>query len=188
MQSCASHPVSARSISPATLATWRGKQAQDKRGPVDVHGATRSSEQSRPPHSSHRSTTRIKTASEQSSPKTEKSSRNLCEVMKRNAGFMAKSLCDDADRAAFLARLIRWPGPPPRTESDWDICPWAADRAETHFPLQISRKIGESQPSSKTASDGSDRPSSNTAQGSMSSIRFTAERFIADALYLAPMS
>jgi len=55
---------------------------------------------------------------------------------------MAKSLCDDADRAAFLARLIRWPGPPLRTESDWDICPWAADRAETHFPLQISRKIG----------------------------------------------
>jgi hypothetical protein len=43
-------------------------------------------------HSSYRSTFRTKTASEQSNPNSEKSARNLCEVMKRNAGFMAKSL------------------------------------------------------------------------------------------------
>jgi hypothetical protein len=44
------------------------------------------------PHNSHRSTLRAKTASEQSSPNGEKNSRNLCEVMKRNAGFMAQPL------------------------------------------------------------------------------------------------
>jgi len=38
----------------------------------------------------HRSPIRTKTASEQSSPNSEKSPRKLRELMKRNAGFMAK--------------------------------------------------------------------------------------------------
>jgi hypothetical protein len=39
----------------------------------------------------HRSPIRTKTASEQSSPKNENSPRKLRELMKRNAGFMAKA-------------------------------------------------------------------------------------------------
>jgi hypothetical protein len=39
----------------------------------------------------HRSPIRTKTASEQSSPNSEKSPRKLRELMKRNAGFMAKA-------------------------------------------------------------------------------------------------
>jgi hypothetical protein len=39
----------------------------------------------------HRSPIRTKTASEQSSPKSENSPRKLRKLMKRNAGFMAKA-------------------------------------------------------------------------------------------------
>jgi hypothetical protein len=54
----------------------------------------------------HRRPIRTKTASEQSSPNSEKSPRKLRELMKRNAGFMAKSLSDDANRAAPLQSFL----------------------------------------------------------------------------------
>jgi len=42
-------------------------------------------------YSPHRSTCWAKTATELSSPNSEKTPRNICERMKRNAGFMAKT-------------------------------------------------------------------------------------------------
>src|SRR5262249_53565448 len=96
------------------------------------------------------STASAKTASEQNSPDSEKSSRKVCDVMKRNAGFMAKAssmtFCGQSEQ-------IKWPDPAihwlsggvrharPSRERLCHCARYCASCSTTHRKREVKRSI-----------------------------------------------